>query len=221
VGQGRSLGSNMAGVADAIFGGWQLSGVLRISSSTPFTVNAGSRNWAQDGSSRPQQRPDLIPGQSNNPLVEEPAPGGGIRWYDPTAFKTPELGFYGNLGRNTLSSPAGVTTDFSLLKSIGLSQISEQMQLQFARRQGIGEAEFRGAYNSFAVETNLQRAEQLTRRYSTAPPVIDPSTGSRNNWGVPMIVINGKYAADVGSAGGQNQLIELINDLAAREEKKE
>ena len=98
---------------------------------------------------------------------------------------------------------------------------TEQMQSQFARRQGIGEAEFRGAYNSFAVETNLQRAEQLTRRYSTAPPVIDPSTGSRNNWGVPMIVINGKYAADVGSAGGQNQLIELINDLAAREEKKE
>jgi thiol:disulfide interchange protein DsbA len=99
---------------------------------------------------------------------------------------------------------------------------TEQMQLQFARRQGVSEEEFRKTYNSFAVETSLQRAEQLTRRYGTAPTVIiDPSTGRRNNWGVPMLVINGKYAADVSSAGGQNQLIELINDLAAREDKKE
>jgi thiol:disulfide interchange protein DsbA len=84
---------------------------------------------------------------------------------------------------------------------------TEQMQMQFARRNGISEEEFRQAYNSFAVETNLQRAEQLTRRYRVA--------------GVPLMVINGKYTADVSSAGGQNQLIELISDLAALEEKKE
>jgi hypothetical protein len=38
--------------------------------------------------------------------------------------------------------------------------------------------------------------------------------------GVPLFVINGKYTADVGSAGGQAQLIALINDLVAREQKK-
>ncbi len=84
---------------------------------------------------------------------------------------------------------------------------TEQMQMQFAQRHGISEEDFRKAYHSFAVETNLQRAEQLTRRYKVS--------------GVPFMVINGKYTADVNSAGGQNQLIALINDLAAQEEKKE
>jgi thiol:disulfide interchange protein DsbA len=84
---------------------------------------------------------------------------------------------------------------------------TEQLQLDFARRHGINEDEFRKAYDSFAVETSLQRAEQLTRRYQVA--------------GVPFIVINGKYTTDVGMAGGQNQLVSLINDLAALEHKKQ
>jgi protein dithiol oxidoreductase (disulfide-forming) len=83
---------------------------------------------------------------------------------------------------------------------------TEQMQMEFARRHGIKEEDFRKAYSSFAVQTNLQRAEQLTRRYQVE--------------GVPFFVVNGKYTADVGSAGGQAQLIALLNDLAAREQKK-
>jgi thiol:disulfide interchange protein DsbA len=83
---------------------------------------------------------------------------------------------------------------------------TEQMQMQFVRGHGIKEEDFRKAYHSFAVETNLQRAEQLTRRYKVE--------------GVPLFVINGKYTADVGTAGGQAQLIALINDLVAREQKK-
>jgi thiol:disulfide interchange protein DsbA len=84
---------------------------------------------------------------------------------------------------------------------------TEQMQVDFARRHGINEEDFRKAYDSFAVETALQRADQLTKRYQVT--------------GVPYIVINGKYTADVGSAGGQNQLVALINDLAEQEHKKQ
>jgi protein dithiol oxidoreductase (disulfide-forming) len=84
---------------------------------------------------------------------------------------------------------------------------TEQVQMEFARRNGIKEEDFRKAYESFAVETNLQRAEQLTRRYQIS--------------GVPTFVVNGKYTADVGSAGGQSQIIDLITDLAAREQKKQ
>lgn len=84
---------------------------------------------------------------------------------------------------------------------------TEQLQMEFARRNGIKEEDFRKTYESFAVETNLQRAEQLTRRYQIS--------------GVPTFVVNGKYTADVGSAGGQSQIIDLINDLAAREQKKQ
>ncbi len=83
---------------------------------------------------------------------------------------------------------------------------TEQMQMEFARRHGIQEADFRKAYDSFGVETNLQRAEQLTRRYRVE--------------GVPLMIVNGKYTADVASAGSQGKLLDLVSDLAAREQKK-
>ena len=36
---------------------------------------------------------------------------------------------------------------------------------------------------------------------------------------VPYLIINGKYKADVTSAGGQSQLISLVTDLAAKEQQ--
>jgi thiol:disulfide interchange protein DsbA len=78
-----------------------------------------------------------------------------------------------------------------------------QDQLQFAKANGISEADFLGAYNSFGVQANLQQADDLMRRDR-----ID---------GVPSIVIAGKYESDVGMAGSQANLIQLTNDLAAAE----
>jgi protein dithiol oxidoreductase (disulfide-forming) len=34
---------------------------------------------------------------------------------------------------------------------------------------------------------------------------------------VPTLIVNGKYLTDVGLAGGPEQLLELLNDLAASE----
>uniref|UniRef100_UPI0034E94304 DsbA family protein n=1 Tax=Enterococcus faecium TaxID=1352 RepID=UPI0034E94304 len=76
----------------------------------------------------------------------------------------------------------------------------------FATANGVSADEFTKAYNSFTVNSNLQRAEQLTQRYHVE--------------GVPLVVINGKYTADVAKAGGQSNLIQLIDDLAAAEHKK-
>jgi len=76
-------------------------------------------------------------------------------------------------------------------------------QLHFAEANGISAAAFNNAYDSFGVQTDLQKADALGRRYQ-----IDS---------VPTIVIDGKYKTDVGMAGGDAQLIQLINDLAASE----
>jgi len=81
-----------------------------------------------------------------------------------------------------------------------------EMDLAFAKSHGIDPEAFRKAWNSFSVASALQRAEELTRRYK-----VD---------GVPMIVINGKYISDVGHAGGQTELISLINDLTAAEKHR-
>lgn len=78
-------------------------------------------------------------------------------------------------------------------------------QQTFAQANGISAEDYAKAYNSFTVNSNLQRAEQLTQRYHVE--------------GVPLVVINGKYTTDVGKAGSQANLIQLIDDLAAAEHK--
>jgi thiol:disulfide interchange protein DsbA len=83
---------------------------------------------------------------------------------------------------------------------------SENLMLEFAVANGVKKEDFKQAWDSFGVNSNLQRAEQLTQRYH-----VD---------GVPLIVINGKYTTDVSKAGGPSQLLALINDLAASEKKR-
>ena len=82
---------------------------------------------------------------------------------------------------------------------------SEHMQVVFVRKFGISEADFTKAYHSFAVETALQRADELGQRYR-----ID---------GVPTFVVNGKFISDVGTAGSPERLLTLVGDLAAQEHK--
>ena len=43
----------------------------------------------------------------------------------------PELGYYGTLGRNTVSGPDQVTVDFSIVKNFSVRPISEEFRIQF------------------------------------------------------------------------------------------
>jgi protein dithiol oxidoreductase (disulfide-forming) len=76
-------------------------------------------------------------------------------------------------------------------------------QRQFAKVNGISEADFTNAWNSFGVQTNLQKADEMDRRYKIE--------------GVPTMVIDGKYVTDVGMAGSQQNLMQIVEDLAASE----
>ncbi len=78
-----------------------------------------------------------------------------------------------------------------------------KLQQGFAKENGISAEDYAKAYNSFTVNSNLQRAEQLTQRYQVQ--------------GVPLVVVDGKYTTDVAKAGGPAQLIQIIDDLAASE----
>ena len=73
----------------------------------------------------------------------------------------------------------------------------------FFKANGVSNDDFQKAFSSFAVESKLQRAEFLNRRYKVES--------------VPVVVVNGKYKADVGEAGGEEQLFSLIDELAASE----
>lgn len=71
------------------------------------------------------------------------------------------------------------------------------------QRHGIGAEEFKKAFSSFAVESKLQRADLLNRRYRVQS--------------VPMFVVNGKYTTDVAGAGSEQLLFQLLDELAAHE----
>jgi thiol:disulfide interchange protein DsbA len=83
---------------------------------------------------------------------------------------------------------------------------TERIQSAFVRRFGISEADFKNAYHSMPVDLAMQRADELVERYR-----IDA---------VPRFVVNGKYIADVASAGTPERLISLVGDLAAQEHKR-
>jgi thiol:disulfide interchange protein DsbA len=77
-------------------------------------------------------------------------------------------------------------------------QIGELFQ-----RHGVGAEEFKKTFSSFTVESNMQRADLLNRRYRVQS--------------VPMFVVNGKYTTDVSGAGNEQQLFHLLDELAAHE----
>ncbi|HNS26989.1 MAG TPA: thiol:disulfide interchange protein DsbA/DsbL [Steroidobacteraceae bacterium] len=83
---------------------------------------------------------------------------------------------------------------------------TRQMQLAFARANGIVEADFLREYDGFYVTSQLQRAEAATRRFQ-----VDA---------VPVVFVAGKYSTDVGAAGGQKEMLQLIDALAAHEKRR-
>lgn len=73
----------------------------------------------------------------------------------------------------------------------------------FFAQHGVSKEKFKETFSSFAVESKLQRADFLNKRYRIES--------------VPTMVVNGKYSTDVGKAGGEPQLFPLIEELAAHE----
>lgn len=68
---------------------------------------------------------------------------------------------------------------------------------------GADPKEFVAVANSFSINTQMKRADDLIKAYGVT--------------GTPTIVVDGKYRFDVSSAGGYPQAIELANWLVAKE----
>ncbi len=85
----------------------------------------------------------------------------------------------------------------------GNSLDSEEKLQEFFGRFGVDAAAFKTAFDSFAVHTKLQRADELNRRYRI---------GS-----VPTLIVNGKYTTEGSQTGSYEELLELATELAAAE----
>lgn len=81
----------------------------------------------------------------------------------------------------------------------------ESIEAYFVSR-GVPKADFQKAFSSFAVESKVRRADDLNRRYRIT--------------GTPTVIVNGKYMTDVGMAGSEDNLFQVINALAAKDRPK-
>ncbi len=120
IGRGRKFGSNWNSVTNGILGGWQLNGILTLSSGLPFSVLATSS--ASCGCSSGDLRADII-GSPSLPAGQKQGPNG---WFNPAAFADPVMA-YGDSGRNIIIGPGFANLDTSLFK---VFPIKEKGQLQ-------------------------------------------------------------------------------------------
>jgi hypothetical protein len=131
------LPSPSSGGAKAIFGGWQLAGVVLAQSGTPYSVvcqrgfvavrdaagnivgNSGC-DYNADGTNldRPNKPSFGSRGGSNDDFIN------GI--FKASDFPRPALGQPGNLGRNTFRGPRYFNVDAALVKSIHVPWISSR-----------------------------------------------------------------------------------------------
>ncbi len=116
--------------------GWQLGAIASVHSGTPYSVYDGTdqANVGAGGAADNAERPDLVPGHSNNPTGVRIAPLPNnqkeVFGFDPSAFQLQPAGIFGNLGRNTLVAPGVREVDFSFSKNTRITERTSA-QLRF------------------------------------------------------------------------------------------
>jgi hypothetical protein len=129
---------NLTGLAGAVAGGWQLSGILTLTDGHPLTIEDSSSVQEAVIGEVENLRVNLKSGGDNNPVL-----GGPDKYFDTSHFVPStcqgdtlcvagdadyQPGYFGTLGGGTLTSPGLATLDFSLLKNF---QVSENHRIQF------------------------------------------------------------------------------------------
>ena len=124
IGRGKSLGSNLSGLGNAVAGGWSVDSIVTLQGGFPFTAQL-SYNPSNNGDTRNPVRPFNNPSFNGNAIIGTPA-----QWFNPSVFLQPPTnsGFWGNATRNNLTGPGLATWDFSAIKN---TQLRERLSLQF------------------------------------------------------------------------------------------
>ncbi len=138
-GSGALVSSN-SGTFNALIGGWELNGILQLTSGDPYGVFLCG-DVANVGRTDCYMRPNLV----GNPVLSNPTPG---EWFNPNAFAIPAQYTFGNAGRNILSGDGYTDLDVSLMRNI---KFSERFNLQFRLE----------AFNTFNTTTYANPVNQL------------------------------------------------------------
>jgi len=106
--------------AGMILGGWQLNGILRFATGTPFTASADATSCNCPGNG---QFADAIA-----PVTYLGGIGPGQPWFTTSSFAPPGPNRFGTAGRNTIRGPRLSNYDVSIFR---LFPISERFRLEY------------------------------------------------------------------------------------------
>jgi hypothetical protein len=125
-GKGRGIGGGMNRVADALIGGWNISGLARWSSGLPFSVDSGFNfptNWELEGNGV-LVGPKPETGQFHSgPTSTTPTGFANVFRDGPDAFNAFRLAYAGEAGdRNNLRGPGYFGLDMGLGKRFKLTE---------------------------------------------------------------------------------------------------
>ena len=99
-------------LANAVLGGWQISGASQWQSGSPLNVTLSTDNSLTGNR---QDRPNL----TGDPVLSEPLP---TQWFNVTAFARPDAGTFGTMARNAVYGPSFANTDVAFIKKVGSAQ---------------------------------------------------------------------------------------------------
>lgn len=115
------IGKQLTGFAGVLGKGWQLNSVLTLTDGYPLSVLVDSDAQTARIGDDEDLRPDRI--GSGKKLVT----GNPTGWFDISQFAPARIGFFGNSGRNILTSPGLADVDLSIFKNTDI----ESARLQF------------------------------------------------------------------------------------------
>lgn|SRR5690606_7537358 len=92
---------------------------------------------------------------------------------------------------------------FAAIHRDGKKLATPEAMAELLAEQGVDSEAFLKSYKSFAVKGQMEKAKKLAMAYQIT--------------GVPVLVVNGKYRLDLGSAGGPQQAVAVADFLIAKE----
>ena len=148
VGRGKKIGTNMNGVANAVVGGWQVSGIAQFKDGFPLSLSTSNNMNAYNGG----QFPNCVGSAGLVAHTTNPADG-GIRWFNTAAYAQPAAYTFGNCSRTlgNIRAMGRNNWDMNISKEW---KWQEKMRIQFR-------GEFFNAFNHtylFAPDTGLPDA---------------------------------------------------------------
>jgi hypothetical protein len=178
-GTGKRFFSSVRGLGKTLAAGWTANSIVTLQGGFPFTPQL-SYNPSNNGDTRNPVRPFVNPAFTGAVILGSPN-----QWFNPGAFLAPPAGsgFYGDLGRDTLTGPGLATWDMSFLKNTRLQDMlrGENLNLQFR-------AEFFNLLNRANFNTPNAVVFTPTGVSPTAGLITSTSTTSRQiQFGVKLL----------------------------------